>query len=150
MRRIVLAACLLASVSTFAQDSSRIVNGVLSPLTVSGYAEAYYSHDFNNLINNAKPAFLFSFNKNNEPSVNLAFIKGAYVMNRTRANLAFAAGIYMNANYAAEPGILNNSFEGNVGVKLSRKITCGWMLASSLHISVLRVLRVQWGKKIGF
>ncbi len=119
MRRMVLAACLLTSAGAFAQDSSRIINGVLSPLTFSGYAEAYYSHDFNNLINNTKPPFLFSFNKNNEASVNLAFLKGSYVTDKARANLALAAGTYMNANYAAEPGVLGNLFEGNAGIKLS-------------------------------
>ena len=38
-----------------------------------------------------------------------------------RANLAIAAGTYMNANYAAEPGVLKNIFEANAGYKLSNK-----------------------------
>lgn len=37
-----------------------------------------------------------------------------------RANLALAAGTYMNANLAAEPGVLRNIFEANAGVKLSK------------------------------
>ena len=102
-----------------AQESTRIPKGSLSPFTISGYAETYYSADFNNPVGNTKPLFIFSFNKNNEASVNLAFIKGSYVTNRVRANLALAAGTYMNANYAAEPGLLGHFYEGNVGVKLS-------------------------------
>jgi hypothetical protein len=37
-----------------------------------------------------------------------------------RANLAFAAGTYINANYAAEPGVLKNLYEANAGLKLSK------------------------------
>ncbi|HNG37201.1 MAG TPA: porin [Nitrosomonas sp.] len=120
MKSIVLVACLLTSASAFPQDCNKIIiNAPSSPLTFGAYAETYYSYDFNNLINNTKPPFLFSFNKNNEASVNLAFLKGSYVTDRVRANLGLAAGTYMNANYAAEPGILGNLFEGNAGIKLS-------------------------------
>lgn len=121
MKRIVLAACLLTPLQANAQVSTGILNRFLSPLTISGYAETYYGGDFNNLIGNTRPSFLFSFNKNNEASVNLAFLKGSYVTNRVRANLALAAGTYMNANYAAEPGLLGNFYEGNVGIRLSRE-----------------------------
>lgn len=119
MKSIVLVACLLTSASAFPQDNNKTIINALSPLTFGAYAEAYYSYDFNNLINNAKPSFLYSFNKNNEVSINLASIKGAYITNRIRANLALAVGTYMNANYAAEPGILGNFYEGNAGIKLS-------------------------------
>ncbi len=119
MKSIVLVACLLASVSAFSQNNTKIIINAPSPLTFGAYVETYYSHDFNNLINNTKPSFLYSFDKNNEVSVNLASIKGAYTTNRIRANLALAAGTYMNANYAAEPGILGNFYEGNAGIKLS-------------------------------
>jgi hypothetical protein len=38
-----------------------------------------------------------------------------------RANLAIAAGTYMNANYATEPGVLKNLYEANAGIRLSKK-----------------------------
>ena len=119
MKRMVLVAWLLTSVGASAQDSTKAMTSSSSPLTFGAYVETYYSHDFNNLINNTKPSFLYSFNKNNEVSVNLALIKGSYVTNRIRANLALAAGTYMNANYTAEPGLLGNFYEGNMGLKLS-------------------------------
>ncbi|UJP02659.1 MAG: porin [Nitrosomonas sp.] len=120
MKSIVLVACLLTSASAFPQDSNKIIiNAPSSPLTFGAYAETYYSYDFNNLIDNTKPPFLYSFNKNNEVSVNLASIKGSYTTDSIRANLALAGGTYMNANYAAEPGILGNFYEGNAGIKLS-------------------------------
>jgi Putative beta-barrel porin-2, OmpL-like. bbp2 len=121
MKRMVLAACLLTNIQAHAQDGGGIFKNSFSPFTISGYAEAYYGADFNNPIGDTKPSFLYSFNKNNEASVNLAFIKGSYVANRARANLALAAGSYMSANYATEPGILGNFYEGNVGIKLSRE-----------------------------
>jgi hypothetical protein len=119
MKSIVLVTCLLVSTSAFSNDSSKLLINVPSPFTFNAYAETYYSYDFNNLINNQKPPFIYSFNRNNDLAVNFAFIKGAYTLSRIRANLTLAAGTYMNANYAAEPGILGNLYEGNVGIKLS-------------------------------
>ncbi|MBS0299191.1 MAG: porin [Proteobacteria bacterium] len=121
MKSIVLVTCLLATTSAFSDDSSKILIHAPSALTFGTYAEAYYSYDFNNLINHNKPSFLYSFNKNDEVSINLALIKGTYATSTIRANLALAAGTYMNANYAAEPGILRNFYESNVGIKLSGK-----------------------------
>ena len=91
------------------------------PLSVSGYVEAYYSYDFGKPANHQKPAFLYSYNRHNEVNINLAFLKANYTQQNVRANLAIGAGTYMNANLAAEPGVLKNVFEANVGVKLARK-----------------------------
>ena len=121
MKKLALAACLLTSLQANAQNGFPLLKGLLSPLTISGYAEAYYGGDFNNPAGNTRPSFLYSFTKNNEPAVNLAFLKGSYVTSRFRANLALAAGTYMNANYALEPGFLGNFYEGNLGIRLSRE-----------------------------
>ena len=59
--------------------------------------------------------------RHNEFAVNLAFVKAAYASGRVRANVAMAAGTYMNANYAAEPGTFQNVLEANAGYKISRK-----------------------------
>ena len=64
--------------------------------------------------------FLYSHNRHNEFNVNLAFIKGSYNKEKIRGNIAIAAGTYTNANYAAEPGVLKNIYEGNVGLKISK------------------------------
>jgi len=119
MRRIVLAATLLTSWGAFAQEANKTTSLTPSPFAMGAYVETYYSYDLNNPIGNTKPSFLYNFNKNNEVAVNLAFLKGAYVTSRLRVNLALAGGTYMNANYAAEPGILGNFYEGNLGIKLS-------------------------------
>lgn len=121
MKRIVFAACLLMTMKANAQSNTGLLKSLLSPLAISGYVEAYYGGDFNNPAGNTRPSFLYSFTKNNEAAVNLAFLKGSYVTGQFRANLALAAGTYMNANYALEPGFLGNFYEGNLGIKLSRE-----------------------------
>lgn len=99
-----------------AQDST----SVAPSFAISGYLEAYYNHDFNRPENNTTPSFLYNFNRAGEVNLNLGFIKGAYIGERVRANLALAAGTYMNANYAAEPGVLRNIYEANAGIKLAK------------------------------
>ena len=100
---------------SLAQDTSKPV------LTVSGYLETYYQFDVNNPVNNQRPAFVYSHNRNNEAALNMGLVKLSYQHKPIRANLALAAGTYNNANYAAEPGVLKNVYEANMGVQLSRK-----------------------------
>src|SRR5690606_22982919 len=116
---LILSAAVLISMNAGAQDSA-VQATPPNPLTFSGFVEGYYSYDFNEPENNTRPGFLYSHNRHNEFNVNLAFVKGSYNTERTRANLAIAVGTYMNANYAAEPGVLKNIYEANAGVKLSR------------------------------
>jgi hypothetical protein len=91
-----------------------------SSLSFSGYAEIYYCYDFNVPENHTRPSFLYSQNRSNEFNLNLGFLKANYFTDRVRANMALAAGTYMNANYATEPGVLKNIYEANAGVKLSK------------------------------
>jgi len=99
--------------SLFAQTDS-----TKNPLTLSGYVETYYSYDVGKPANNTRPGFGVSFNRHNEVSLNLGFVKAAYQTDHVRGNLAFMAGSYANANLAAEPGVLKNIFEANAGFKL--------------------------------
>lgn len=105
-------------ITATAQDS---VNKQNNPLSFSGYAEAYYSYDFNKPADNNRPSFVYSYNRHNEFNVNLAMVRASYNTERIRGNIALAAGTYVNANYSAEPGGLKNLYEGNVGVKISKK-----------------------------
>ncbi|NOT50919.1 MAG: porin [Chitinophagaceae bacterium] len=114
MKKILFGTALLMGIQSIGQDST-------GSLTVSGYAEAYYNYDFNKPADNNRPGFIYSHNRHNEFNLNLGFIKANYTAERVRANLAVAAGTYMNANYAAEPGVLKNIFEANAGVKISKK-----------------------------
>lgn len=107
-----------SSINVVAQEE---VTETKNPLTISGYAEVYYQYDANRPLNNTRPNFVYSHNRNNEVSLNLGLIKANYETDKLRANLGFGVGSYMNANYAAEEGVLKNIFEANVGVKLSQK-----------------------------
>jgi Putative beta-barrel porin-2, OmpL-like. bbp2 len=91
------------------------------PFTLSGYVEGYYSYDFANPDDKLKPPFFYSFNRHNEPNINLAMVKASYVTSRFRANAALMAGTYSRYNLAAEPDILRNIYELNFGVRLSKK-----------------------------
>lgn len=116
MKKVLFSSVLLWSATTLiAQDDEP------KPLTISGYAEAYFQHDFNRPVNNSRPAFVYSHNRTNEVNVNLAFIKAGYSTDKLRANVAIAAGTYMNANYAAESGVLKNILEANAGLRISTK-----------------------------
>lgn len=90
-------------------------------LTFSGYLEGYYSYDFGNPPDHNRPRFMYSHNRHNEININLGFVKANYQTDKVRANLALAVGTYMNANYSAEPTVMKNIFEANVGVKISKK-----------------------------
>ncbi|WP_158796918.1 porin [Pedobacter sp. L105] len=111
----ILVFLLFITTKTFAQDIK------LSPFTISGYAEGYYNYDFNRPANHSIAPFIYSNNKTNEPNLNLGMVKAAFVTENVRANLAIAAGTYVNANYAAEPNIVRNIYEANLGIKLSNK-----------------------------
>ncbi|MEP6711318.1 MAG: porin [Ferruginibacter sp.] len=122
MKKILLAAMILASIKTSAQiDTTVVTTTNTNPLTFSGYAEGYYSYDFNKPENNTKPGFLYGHNRHNEFNVNLAFVRGTYNGDKVRGTVAIGVGTYMNANYAAEAGTLKNIYEANAGFKLGRK-----------------------------
>jgi hypothetical protein len=103
-------------------DASATTVAPNSGLTLSGYIEAYYSHDFTApKTAQERPGFLYNHKRNREININLAFIKGAYVSERVRGNLAIQVGTYAQYNYAAEQDLVRNIFEANAGVKLSSK-----------------------------
>jgi hypothetical protein len=115
MKKILFGSALLISMQLIAQEEEK------PALTVGGYVEAYYTYDFNKPAENNRSGFIYSHNRHNEFNLNLGFLKATYNAEGVRANLALAAGTYMNANYAAEPGVLKNIYEANAGVKLSKK-----------------------------
>lgn len=115
MKNIFIIAFVALSNIIIAQNDS-----IQKPLSINAYGEVYYAYDFGNPENHTKPGFIYSHNRHNEFTVNLAMIKASYQTENVRSNLALAAGTYMNANYAAETGVLKNIYEANVGVKLSK------------------------------
>lgn len=121
MKKILLGITLLAGLNLFGQDSTKTATPAPNPFSFSGYVEAYYQYDFNKPGDNNRPGFIYSHSRHNEFNLNIGFLKGSYNNDKVRANLALAAGTYMNANYAAETGVLKNVFEANAGIKISKK-----------------------------
>ncbi|GAB3895970.1 porin [Spirosoma agri] len=110
-----------AQQATDTTASTSTVQPVQNSLTVSGYIEAYYAHDFTApKTSQERPGFLYNHKRNREINVNLAFIKAAYASERVRGNLAIQVGTYAQYNYTAEQPLLRNVYEANAGVKLSK------------------------------
>ena len=91
-----------------------------SAITLSAYAEAYYSFDMAQPDNHLRPGFFYSFNRHNEVNLNLGMVKLNYAKNNVRGNIALMAGTYPQYNLAAEPELLRSVFEAHAGVKLSK------------------------------
>ena len=106
--------------STIALNSFAQTDSITNHLKISGYVDVYYSYDFGNPSDHNRPGFMYAYNRHNEVSLHLGLIKASYETGRARANLALMAGTYANANLAAEPGVLKNIYEANVGVKISK------------------------------
>jgi hypothetical protein len=92
-----------------------------SAITLSAYAEAYYSYDLAQPDDHLRPGFFYSFNRHNEVNLNMGMVKLAYARKNVRGNFALMAGTYAQYNLAAEPELLRNVFEANAGVKLSTR-----------------------------
>ena len=105
----------LASLSSYAQKDS-----ITARLKISGYIDVYYSYDFGNPTDHNRPGFMYAYNRHNEVSLHLGLIKAAYTNEKVRANVALMTGSYSNANLAAEPGVLKNIYEANIGIKISK------------------------------
>jgi len=90
-------------------------------LNLSGFLDVFYVYDFNQPQGTERQPFLFNHNRHNEFNLNLGFVKLGLEHSKYRANLALQTGTYANDNYAAEPGLLKNIFEANVGLSLNKK-----------------------------
>jgi hypothetical protein len=99
----------------YSQDSVTKKN----PLTVSGYVEAYFSYDLANPTNHER-AYMYNHKRHNEVNINLAYVKLNYATNFVRSNITLMGGNYPQYNLAAEPGLLRNLYEANVGIKISK------------------------------
>ncbi len=90
-------------------------------LTLSGYAELYYSYDLNRPANHQQPAFLYSFNRHDEVNLNFGTVQLHYEEGPVRGNFALMAGTYVTSNLVSEPDGLKNVYEANAGIRLSKK-----------------------------
>jgi hypothetical protein len=107
---------LCLSISTvYAQQASQ------KKLTFSAYGEMYYSFDFSKPSDHDKAAFLYNHKRHNELNANLLLAKASFQDDMVRANLGIMTGNYAEYNLSAEPTWAQFIYEGNIGVKLSKK-----------------------------
>ena len=90
-------------------------------MNISGFLDVFYVNDFNQPQGTKRQPFLFNHNRHNEFNLNLGFVKLGLEHSKYRANIALQTGTYSNDNYSAEPGVLKNIFEANVGLSLNTK-----------------------------
>lgn len=88
-------------------------------LNISGFLDVFYIYDFNQPQGSERQPFLFNHNRHNEFNLNLGLVQFNLEHTKYRANLALHTGTYANDNYAAEPGLLKNIFEANIGISLN-------------------------------
>ena len=87
---------------------------------ISGFVDVFYIYDFNQPQGTSRQPFLFNHNRHNEFNLNLGLVKFALEHTKYRTNLALQTGTYANDNYAAEPGLLKNISEANIGISLNK------------------------------
>ncbi len=81
MKKYFLSMAIMIFMKGFAQDAPKL-------LIIIGYAEAYYSYDFNKPSNNTCRDSCIIFNRHNEFNINLGYVKANYATDMIRGNLA--------------------------------------------------------------
>jgi Putative beta-barrel porin-2, OmpL-like. bbp2 len=88
-------------------------------IALEGYADVFYSYDFNEPVTDYRQPFFYHHNRHNEFNLNHGYLKLSAAHARYRANVALHAGTYVSDNYAAEPDALQSIYEANVGLSLN-------------------------------
>ncbi|OGX85101.1 porin [Hymenobacter glacialis] len=86
-----------------------------------GYVDGYFGLDSPAPTNTRRPGFLYSHNRQNEFTVNQALVGARYDDGRVRGALGLQAGTYPEANYAAEPQVLQHIYEAYAGFRPLRR-----------------------------
>lgn len=84
-------------------------------IQLRGFIDVFYSYDFNQPNTAYKQSFFYNHNRHNEFNINPGYIKLSTDHPKYRANFALQARTYPIDNYASEPEVLKNIYEGNAG-----------------------------------
>ncbi len=90
-------------------------------LTFDAFIDIFYCYDFSQPPGPQRTDFFFNHNRHNEFNLNLGLARVRADGGRYRAALAVMTGTYPADNLAAEPPLLRNVFEANIGLRLSRR-----------------------------
>lgn len=89
-----------------------------SPISSEVYLEGYYGIDFGNPASGNRPSFLYSFHRNNAPSINFSLVQLHYQQKKVRGAFGVHFGTFTDRNYAIEPGILQHIYQAKIGFQL--------------------------------
>jgi hypothetical protein len=112
-----LLALLLLNVSLYAQMVDSTKAGVFR---LGGGLDAYYALNLSDMKSNNIPYYVSSA-RNNEFNINMAYLDFTFESERIKFRFAPGVGTYMNANYAAEQGLLKTPLEAKGAVRLTKK-----------------------------
>jgi hypothetical protein len=121
MRTILFVILFLVGGKGFTQNQADSSWSQMPILKISGFADVFYVYDFNQPKSIERQAFLFNHNRHNEFNLNLGLVQLGLEHTKYRANIALQTGTYATDNYSAEPGVLQNIFEANIGISLNKK-----------------------------
>ena len=124
--------CFLNSIKTFCLAASVLITTSLhsqadstsseSPsLNILGFLDIFYAYDFDRPNRSFRQPFLFNHNRHNEINLNVGMITMSVDHSKYRGNISLQTGTYGIDNYVAEPGLLQNIYEANIGVSLNKK-----------------------------
>ncbi len=86
------------------------------------YVDFYYSYDFNQPFDHARPDFLYQYNKHDQMSINMAMADFSYVKGKMSANLGMNFGDFPSANMAHERNLLNALYEANINYRFTEDL----------------------------
>lgn len=87
--------------------------------SISGYVEPYYSFSFKDREENP---YLFNFQKENVPGINLALVSLFYERHKYKFHLSLQAGDYPELNLASEHPLFRHVFEAWISRQISSRI----------------------------
>jgi len=117
MIRMVLFASLLftlASSSLFAQDSAKV-----SPLSISGYADAYYAYYTDSVGTGNIQKFPTTCPRSNSFGLNIAMLSAKYTTEKVRSTITLHYGDIALTTWSAKYNFIQ---EANVGIRLRKKL----------------------------
>lgn len=104
----------------FGQDTiPETKDSTLDKLKFEAYLDVYYGFNAAQTNQGEIPYFV-SMNRENELSLNLAYLSVSFITECVRSKFTPAVGSYMNSNYASEKETFKNVLEANVGFKLTK------------------------------
>lgn len=92
------------------------------PFELRAFAEVFYCYDLNEPTTAERQSFLYSYNRHQQPALNLGVIYISGEGDRWRTSLGLMAGTYATDNLKNERGFAKYIFESVAGIKLFKHI----------------------------